>query len=110
MRSCSRGRRGEVDLLDPAPCVELGLEDGVVVRWRDAGVVRTDVDAAVLRCGGSVELLDGARIGHVGVDIEAVDRLGELRAALVVEVAMTTCAPSAAKRSAMAARCRWPHR
>jgi len=37
--------RRQVDLLHPAPGLQPGLEDRVVLGWRDAGVVAEDVDA-----------------------------------------------------------------
>jgi hypothetical protein len=78
--------RGEVDLLHPPPGLEAGVEDGVVVRWADPGVVAADVDAAVVAGDRLVQGLDRGSGGHVGAHEHALDRLGQLAALALVDV------------------------
>ena len=91
---------GEVDLLHPAPGVEPGVEDRVVVGRGDAGVVEGDVDAAVRLVGlrrPSPSTCSG--VGHVAAHVEPADLLGCGAAAFVVEVGdARPRAPSSANR------------
>ena len=80
---------GEVDLLHPAPGVEVGVEDRVVVGRADPGVVERDVDRAVGVLGGPEQRVDLLLVGDVDVGVgPRVAVLGrERRAAGVVDVA-----------------------
>src|SRR5918998_2309898 len=78
--------RLQVHVLDPLPGVQLRLQDRVVVRRGDAGVVEQDVDPAEAPGGLPVHGLHVFGVGDVGVDVEAVYLRGGLPARLVREV------------------------
>jgi hypothetical protein len=83
--------RRQVDLLHPAPRLEVRVEDGVVVGRRDPGVVERDVDRAVGVLGRLEQRVDLRPVGHVDVLVDgrllAAELLGERLAAIVVDVA-----------------------
>ena len=78
--------RGQVDLLDPAPGVEPGVEDRVVVRRRDPGVVERDVDPAVRLVRLRVDPLVVLRAGDVRRDEQPAELVGQRLPGLGVEV------------------------
>ena len=78
---------GEVDLLHLAPRLEVGVEDRVVLRRRDAGVVEGDVDGAEGLLGRGEQPVDVLLARHVGVDVGEAELLGQRLAPRVVEVA-----------------------
>ncbi len=79
---------GQVDLLHPAPGVEVGVEDRVVLGRGDAGVVERDVDRAVGVLRGPEQRVDLVLVGDVDVHVRRAAELGrDLGAARVVEVA-----------------------
>ncbi len=77
---------GEVDLLDPLPGLQAGLQDGVVVGRGDAGVVEGDVDAAVGVVRRLEQRLDLLGVGDVDLDEEPADLVGGGFAAGFVDV------------------------
>jgi len=95
--------RGEVDLLHPAPGVQPGGEDRVVVGRGDTRVVQCDVDPAVGVVGGGVDPLDVLLGGHVGPYGQPADVLRRAPPRLSRSMSThTTRAPSAASRRAVA--------
>jgi hypothetical protein len=82
-RLAAQEHAGEVDLLDPAPGVEVGVEDRVVLRRGDAGVVERDVHGAVGVLGGPEERVDLLLVGHVDLDVRREVRPAELADELV---------------------------
>ena len=76
--------RGQVDLLHPPPGIEVGVQDRVVLRRADAGVVERDVDRAVGVLGGLEERVDLVLVGDVDMDVRrdvaAAQLLDDLRA------------------------------
>ena len=94
---------GQVDLLHPAPGVELGVQDRVVVRRRDPGVVERDVDAAVGLLRRREQEVDLLLVGDVALDEQAVDLAPRSRGPRSVSRSpMTTVAPSSANRRTVA--------
>jgi hypothetical protein len=83
--------RREVDLLHPPPRIELGVEDRVVVRWADPGVVEGDVHRAegvLRRPEERVHLLLVRDVDvHVRRVVGATELLDDPGSALVVDVA-----------------------
>ena len=67
--------RRQVDLLDPLPGVDAGVEDGVVIGRADPGVVAADVDPPEALGHRLVQGLDRGGGRHVHLDEHAVDRL-----------------------------------
>ena len=82
---------GQVHLLHPPPGVEVGVQDRVVLRRRDAGVVERDVDRAVGVLRGLEQRVDLLLVGHVDLDegreVGAAELAHQLVAALLVDVA-----------------------
>ena len=76
--------RGQVHPLHAVPRLETRLENGVVVGRADAGVVATDVEAAVAGGHLAVQRLDLVRGGHVGPHEHAANGGGDLPACLIV--------------------------
>ena len=99
---------GQVDLLHPPPGVEVGVEDRVVLRRGDAGVVEGDVDRAVGVLAPSEQRVDLLLVGDVDVDERRQLRAAELASTTLVRRAassrspMTTFAPSSTKRRTVA--------
>ena len=69
------------------PGGQLGGLDGVVVGWRDAGVVERDVDRAVGLGREVEEVVHLGLIGHVHLDEHALHLRSGLRAGHFVHVA-----------------------
>jgi hypothetical protein len=77
---------GEVDLLHAPPRLDAGVEDRVVVGWRDAGVVEGDVDRPVRRHGLLDQRPHLLGVGHVAAHVPAADLLGQRCPGLVGQV------------------------
>ena len=96
---------GEVDLLHPAPRVEVGVEDRVVVGRADPGVVERDVDRAVgVVRGPRTAASTSSLLGDVGVrrTCHAAAELAAPPPASSLRSATTTVAPSSANRRTVA--------
>ena len=91
--------RGEVDLLHSAPGVELGVEDGVVVGWADAGVVEGDIDRPELVLGGHEQGVDVSLAHDVAAYEASSDLVGDPRPVRLVEVADDDLGPLLRKPS-----------
>src|SRR3712207_5232702 len=76
----------QVDVLYPIPGLHLGLQDRVVVRRGDAGVVEEHVYAAEALRGLPIHQLHVVRVCYVSMDVEAIDFRSYLFARLVGEV------------------------
>jgi len=63
-----------VDILHALPGLRLGLEDGVVVRRRDPGVVVEDIDAAVALDRRVIHGADAGGVRDIGLDRERFAR------------------------------------
>jgi GMP synthase-like glutamine amidotransferase len=66
----------QVDVLDPLPGLERGVEDRLVVGRVDPGVVHQDVDPAHLLADPGVGVADLVLVGDVGLDRELALGLG----------------------------------
>ena len=78
---------GQIDLLDPLPRLQFGVEDRGVLRRRDPGVVKRDVHRSV---GGERRLeqcVDLPLVCNVHVHVGAADLLSDRGPLYVVDVA-----------------------